>query len=135
MSCKKAIEEAAGDLKKAKEILAEWGAEIVNRKTGCETVAGMIEAYIHAGGRIGVLVELKCETDFVARNEDFKKLAHELALQISSMDPEEIKTLLDQDYVRDPSKKISQLIGEAITKFGENIKIGRFIRYEIGEES
>ena len=132
MPCKKALEESGGDPKKAKVLLKERGAEIVAKKSARKTTSGIVEAYIHANDKIGVLVEVYCETDFVARNEDFRKLAHELALQIASLNPKDTKELMKQDYVRDPKRKVSDLIEEAIARFGENIRVGRFVRYEVG---
>jgi elongation factor Ts len=103
---------------------------------------GLIESYIHTGGRIGALVEVNCETDFVARTPEFRTLAREVAMQVASMDPSEVGTLdggsgsgsalLDQEYIRDPRKTIRDLVKEAIGKLGENIQISRFIRYEVG---
>lgn len=130
MDCKKAIEEANGDYEKAKEILRKSGAEKVIAKQNRETRCGIIEAYSHHG-KIGVLVELLCETDFVARNQEFKNLAHDLALQIASMNPSDQKELYAQPYIKDESKTISDLITEKISKIGENIKINRFERWEL----
>lgn len=128
--CKMALEEAQGDMKKAEEILKKKGFEKAAKKAERETKAGLVEAYVH-GGRIGVLVSLLCETDFVARTDEFKHLAHEIALQVSSMDPKDVKSLLSQEYIRDGSKTIEDLIKETIAKVGENIQIGEFKRSEI----
>jgi elongation factor Ts len=128
--CKSALEEAKGDMKKAEEILKEKGIAKAAKKSDRETKMGLVESYVH-GGRIGVLVSLLCETDFVARTDEFKTLAHEIALQISSMNPKDTKELLKQDYIRDGSKTIEDLIKEAIAKLGENITIGDFKRSEI----
>jgi elongation factor Ts len=128
--CKNALEEAHGDMKKAEEILKKKGFEKAAKKSDRETGQGLVEAYVH-GGRIGVLVTLLCETDFVARTDEFKILAHEIALQVSSMNPKDIKELLKQDYIRDGGKTIEDLIKEAIAKLGENIQIGEFKRSEI----
>lgn len=133
--CKKALKEAGGDLDKAGEILKKKGAKLAEKKAGRETSEGLVEVYLHPGARIGTILELACETDFVARNELFKGLAHELAMQIASMDPSTVEVLLDQEYIRNPKKKVKDLIKETIAKFGENIKVKRFIRYELGEES
>jgi elongation factor Ts len=127
--CKKALEEAKGDLKKAKEILKKWGKTTARKKTSRETRQGVIESYIHPNKKIGVLLELNCETDFVAKNQDFQRLAHELCLQIAALG-EEIP-LLKQPWIRDESKTIKDLIEEYIAKLGENIAIKRFTRYEI----
>jgi elongation factor Ts len=128
--CKKAIEEAKGDLEKAKEILKKKYGEMAKKRKEKETKEGIVEAYIHPGRKIGVLLELRCESDFVARNPEFQKLAHELCLQIAAIDPEEIP-LLEQNWIRDESKKIKDLISEYIAKFDENIVIERFARFQI----
>lgn len=128
--CKMALEESGGDMKKAEEILRKKGFEKAAKKSDRETKAGLVEAYVHAG-RIGVLVSLLCETDFVARTDEFKHLAHEIALQVSSMDPKNVEALLKQDYIRDPGKTIEDLVKETIAKLGENIQIGEFKRSEI----
>jgi elongation factor Ts len=128
--CKKALEEAKGDLEKAKEILKKRYGEIAKKRKERETKEGIIEAYIHPGRKVGVLLELRCESDFVAKNPEFQKLAHELCLQIAAIDPEEIP-LLEQNWIRDESKKIKDLISEYIAKFDENIVIERFARFQI----
>jgi elongation factor Ts len=128
--CKKALEEANGDLEKAREILKKRYGEMAKKRKERETKEGIIEAYIHPGRKIGVLIELRCESDFVAKNPEFQKLAHELCLQIAAIDPEEIP-LLDQNWIRDESKKIKDLISEYIAKFDENIIVERFVRFQI----
>lgn len=134
MDCRRALEESKGDSKKAEELLKIWGIAKAGKKEGRETNAGIVDSYIHAGGKVGVLVELLCETDFVARTDDFKSLAHELCLQIASMNPKDVKSLLKQEYIRDPAITIEQLIKQAIGKLGENITLTRFIRYQLGEK-
>lgn len=129
--CKEALEEAKGDLKKAEEILSKKGFEKAAKKGDRATEAGLVDSYVHAG-RIGVLVELLCETDFVARTDEFKTLAHEISLQVSSMNPKNSTELLKQEYIRDGSKTIQDLITAAIAKLGENITLGKFHRIEIG---
>lgn len=128
--CRKALEESDGDYKKAMEWLKKRGAEIAEKKADRETSAGIIESYVHSG-KVGVLVTLLCETDFVARTSEFKTLAHEIALQISAMDPKDVKSLLAQEYIRDPQLTIEQLIKSAIGKLGENIKVREFNRIEL----
>ena len=91
----------------------------------------MVESYVHSNGKIGVIVTLLCETDFVARTSDFKKLAHELAMQISAMNPKDVKALLAQEYIRDSSLKIEDLIKQTIGKLGENIQVREFCRLEL----
>ncbi len=134
MECKKALEDAMGDLKKAKEILLKKGVEKAAKKAGRETKQGIIESYIHATGQVGAMVELFCETDFVARTEDFKKLAHEICMQVASMDPKNVSELEKQVYIRDNKITIKDLVKQAISKLGENIKIGRIIRFSLSEK-
>lgn len=134
MDCRKALDESKGDGQKAEELLTKWGIEKSEKKAGRETKAGIVDSYIHAGGKVGVLVELLCETDFVARTAEFKNLAHELCLQIASMNPKDAKTLLAQEYIRDPKLTIEKLVKQVIGKLGENITIPRFIRFQLGEK-
>lgn len=131
MECRKALEEAKGDEKKAQALLAQWGIERSEKKADRETKSGLIESYVH-GGRVGVLVELLCETDFVARTDDFKVLAHEISLQIASMDPKDVKALLTQEYIRDTKQTIESVIKQTIGKLGENIQVSRFTRFTLG---
>lgn len=133
MDCRKALEEAEGNFQKAEELLKTWLAEKAEKKKDRITQAGRIESYVHAG-KVGVIVELLCETDFVARTDDFKKLAHELTLQIASMNPKDVKSLLSQEYIRDPNMTIEKLVKGTIGKLGENITIGRFSRISLGEK-
>ncbi|OGF99154.1 translation elongation factor Ts [Candidatus Gottesmanbacteria bacterium RBG_13_37_7] len=134
MDCKRALEEAKGDEKKATDLLNKWGVEKAAKKEDRETKAGAIDSYIHLDGRVGVLMEIQCETDFVARTDDFKSLSHELCLQIASMEPKDVKALLKQEYIRDPSVKIGDLIKRTIGKLGENIQIIRFTRFQLGKK-
>lgn len=129
--CKKALEEARGDMEKAKALLKEWGKEVANKKQVREVGQGIVEAYIHTNGRIGSLVALKCETDFVARSADFKYLSHELALQTAFMEAESVEDFLAQQYIKDPSKTVKDLIEEYIAKLGENIVIEKFARFQV----
>ena len=128
--CKRALTEAKGDFQKAKEILRQWGKDFAKKRIEKETKQGIIESYIHSNKKVGSMIELCCETDFVARNPDFQKLAHELALQITAINPEEVP-LLEQPWIRDGAKMIKDLIDEYIAKLGENIIIKRFVRYEM----
>jgi len=127
--CKKALEESGGDLAKAKEILKKWGREVAGKKVNRQTNQGIIASYIHPNKRLGVLLELNCETDFVGRSKDFQDLAHELCLQIAALGEE--TPLLEQPWIKDQSKTINDLIKEYIAKLGENITVKRFTRYEI----
>ena len=133
MACRKALEKTKGDLKKAEEILKKWEIEKASKKKDRETKSGIIDSYIHAGGKIGVLLEIACETDFVARTDEFKNLSHEICLQIASMEPKDVKALLKQDYIRDSAVKMEEVVKQVIGKLGENIRIIRFIRYRLGE--
>jgi elongation factor Ts len=178
IDCKKALEEVAGDFDKAIEILKIKGVAKAAKKVGRETPEGTIASYIHAGGKIGVLVEINCETDFVARNDEFQAFAKEVAMQIAAGNPryvsrefipeEELSKekeimkaqviesgkpanladkiaegkiekfyeevcLLDQVYIRDTKLKINDLLQALIAKIGENIKVRRFVRFQLGE--
>lgn len=130
--CKTALSQSKGNYEKAKDWLKKHGLEKSSSKSGRETKAGLVEVYSH-GGKVGVLVELLCETDFVGKTEDFKSLAHELALQIASMNPSSLEELLAQEYIRDNSLTVDQLIKSVVGKLGENIQIGRFERIALGE--
>jgi elongation factor Ts len=147
MDCKKALIEAAGDVEKAVEILNQRGIVIAQKKADRVAEQGIIEAYVHPGGKVGVLVEVNCETDFVARTDEFKDLVHNIALQVAAMCPQcvseeemtkdsdvDAKTacLLLQPYIKDPDKTIRDIITESVAKVGENIKVRRFVRYELG---
>ena len=177
--CRKALAEANGDIEKAIEILRKRGLAKAEKKLARQAKEGIVDAYIHIGGRIGVLVEVNCETDFVARNEEFKKFVHEIAMQIAAMSPRWIKRedvpeeivrkefeiyfeqskaegkpdhiaekiakgklekffeencLYEQIWIKDGKSKIEDLIKSMIAKFGENISVRRFARFEIGKE-
>jgi elongation factor Ts len=129
--CTKALEEAKGDYEKAIQILKKKGIERAEKKAARETAQGIIESYIHQSGKVGVLLEILCETDFVAKTEDFKHLAHEVAMQIAAMDPKNVEALLKQEYIRDGSVTIENLIKQTIGKLGENIVVKQFTRFEI----
>lgn len=132
MACKKALEETKGDFAKAKAYLAKHYQESVFSKKGQrETKSGIIASYVHNTKRVGVLVELNCETDFVANTKEFQALANELALQIAGMNPADAKELLVQPYVRDSGKTVGDMIKQSITALGENITLGNFVRYEL----
>ncbi len=130
--CREALEEAGDDLKKAEVVLKQKGFEKAAKKGDRETNSGLVESYVHQG-RVGAIVEVLCETDFVARTDEYKSLTHEIAMQIASMNPKDAKTLLAQEYIRDPQKTIEDLIKESIAKLGENITLGRFSRVELGK--
>jgi elongation factor Ts len=147
--CKKALSEVGGDIEKAIEILKQRGVAIAEEKKDVSAAEGVIDAYIHHTKRIGALVELNCETDFVARTAEFKELAHDLAMQIAATSPQfltsedmppEAETdpqaacLLSQPFIKEPTKTVQEVIAETIAKVGENIKVRRFSRFELGVE-
>jgi elongation factor Ts len=149
MQCRNALMEAEGDREKALQILKEQSLLQAEKKAARSTGQGLVEAYIHAGGRIGAMVEVKCETDFVARTNEFKELAHNLAMQIAAMQPQFISEeevpqgsegepqthcLLLQSYIKDPERTVREIIAETIAKTGENIKVSRFARFELGDQ-
>lgn len=128
---KTALEETNGDYKKALGWLKKHGIEKAEKKANRETSQGLVESYTHQNGKVGALVEVLCETDFVARTDEFKNLCHEIAMQVAAMNPKDIATLLKQDYIRDGSFTIESLVKSAIGKLGENIVIKSFQRIEI----
>jgi len=146
MDCKRALEESSGNLEQARQWLRGRGAAIAEKKAGRVASQGLVDSYIHGGGRIGVIVEVNCETDFVARSDDFKKLAHDIAMQIAATDPkyvgneenlpsdlpDDVVPLLKQPFIRDEKQTIQGLVHEAIGKLGENIVVRRFSRFELG---
>jgi elongation factor Ts len=158
MECKRALDDANGNLDKAAELLRTQGMAKADKKMGRAARQGLVDAYIHAGGRIGSLVELNCETDFVARTADFKALAHDIAMQVAAMDVRfihkdevpadalaagaaefgdekrflETHVLLHQPFIKEPKRSIDQLVRDAIGKLGENIVVRRAVRFEVG---
>lgn len=155
MECKRAWAESKGSMEKAKDLLRQRGLEMAQKKSARTAREGRVEAYIHNGNKVGTVVEVNCETDFVARNEDFIQFTKDLAMHITAMSPKYIKKddvpadvlkaekdqaefvktncLLEQVFVKDSSKSIQDLLNELVAKIGENIVIGRFVRYKIGE--
>lgn len=129
--CRKALEETDSDYEKAKEWLVKHGLEKAAKKLDRKTSAGVVDSYIHHTTTSGASVVLTSETDFVARTEEFKNLAHEIAKQVSAMNPSSIESLLDQPWIRDEKKTIGYLIKEYIAKLGENITIKEFKRFEV----
>ncbi|MFC1991818.1 elongation factor Ts [Chloroflexota bacterium] len=149
MACRNALLEAEADIEKALQILKEQSLFVIEKKKERVASQGLAEAYIHTGGRIGALVEVNCETDFVARTDEFKELAHNLAMQVAAMPPQFISPetvpegsdinlqencLLLQPYIKDLNLTVQDIINEAIAKLGENIKVSRFARFELGEQ-
>ena len=148
MDCKRALQDADGDLSKAEEILVSKGVALAAKKATRETNEGIIESYLHSGGRIGAMVEVNCETDFVARTPEFTELAHELAMQVAAMSPTYIDTsdvpdsevvvpqescLMQQPSIRDPGRSVQDMVNEIVGKLGENVRVRRFARFSLGE--
>ena len=131
MEIKAAVEEAEGDEVKAKQILKEKGFKKAETKSERETHQGRVATYTHSTGKIGVMVELLCETDFVAKHEDFVELTKNLCLQVAAMNPETVEDLLKQEFIKDSSKTVEEMIKSLVAKFGENMKLSRFSRFEI----
>lgn len=149
MNCRAALIKAEGDLDKALDILKEQSLLQVEKKSKRVTHEGAVEAYIHPGSRVGTLIEVNCETDFVARTPEFKELVHNLAMQVAALSPQCVcqedmeagsdldpksACLLLQPYIKDTTKTVQDIVNEAIAKTGENIKIKRFARFELSEE-
>jgi elongation factor Ts len=131
MDCRVALEETGNDYKKAVEWLKKHGIEKAAKKSDRETKQGVIETYVHQNKKIGAMIVVLCETDFVALTDDFKNLAHEVAMQVCAMNPKDVAGLLRQEYIRDSSITIDALIKSAIAKLGENIVVEKFIRFAI----
>lgn len=146
MECRRALQEAGGDLEKAKDILRQSGLARAEKRTGRLARQGLVDTYLHAGGRIGTIVEVNCETDFVARTDAFRDLAHNIAMQVAATNPkylgpedvepgevvDDAECLLLQPFIKDPSKTIKDIVTEVIAKTGENVQVRRFTRFELG---
>ena len=148
MDCKRALQEADGDMEKAEEILKALGVASAEKKASRATNQGLVESYVHSGGRIAAIVEVNCETDFVARTDEFKMLAHDLAMQVAAMSPQYVDSsdipedqevtpdqscLMQQPFIKDPSMSIDERVNEAIGVLGENVRVRRFSRFALGE--
>ena len=149
MDCKHALEETNGNVEQAEEILRQQGIAAAAKKASRSANQGLVESYIHSGGRIGALVEVNCETDFVARTPEFREMAHDLAMQVAAMSPlyvdgddvpddqEDVNPqeacLMQQPFIKDPSKSVQDLVTETVAKVGENVRVKRFIRFSLGE--
>lgn len=131
MQCKKALEEAAGDLEKARIALRNIAAAQAEKKADREIGAGIIASYIHGNKKMGVLLELSCETDFVAQNEEFVSIANQLAMHIGAMEPEDASALMEQPFIMNPELTVKQVIDGLIQKTGERVEMGRFMRYSV----
>jgi elongation factor Ts len=134
LDCKKALDEAAGDFDQAKKIVEAKGLARAEKKQDRATSAGLIATYSHMTGKIGAIIELQCETDFVAKNEEFKTLARDIAMQVVAMNPEDVKELLAQEFIKDSTITIGKLIKSLSGKIGEKMILKRFQRFELGEE-
>ena len=148
MDCKRALEEAEGDSDRAIQVLRERGVMLAEKRAARETSQGLVECYLHAGGRIGAMVEVNCETDFVARTDLFKVLAHDLAMQIAATNPLSVSEddlpsgaegnpkelcLLRQPFIKDDSRTVNEVVRDVIAQTGENIRVSRFSRFELGQ--
>ena len=148
MECRNVLLEVTGDMEKALQLLKERSLLKAEKKKNRVTSQGLIEAYIHAGGRIGAMVEVNCETDFVARTDEFKELTHNLAMQVAAIPPQFISQeealerddldhqadcLLQQPYIKDPTISVQDLINQTIARVGENIRVSQFSRFELGD--
>lgn len=131
MDAKGALEASKGDISKAKEFLRTKGLERASKKSDREIKAGRVFSYIHGGGKVGAIVKLGCETDYVAKNEKFEKLGNEIAMQVAAMSPENIEALMSQAYIRESGKTISDLVKEAISTIGENITVLEISRLSV----
>lgn len=131
VSIRAALEEAGGDTRRAKTILQKKGLEVAAKKESRATKTGIVEAYVHHGATIGVLVEMRSETDFVARNPLFKEVAHTIAMHIAATNPNDLATLMNEPFIKDESKTVRDMIAAQTASFGEHIEIGRFIRYAL----
>ena len=134
MDCKKALEEAGGDFAKATELVRERGLAKAEKKADRETSEGYIASYVHATNKIAAMVEILCETDYVARNEDFQAMAKNVALHVVAMNPDSVEELLKQEFVKDPSMTVEHMVKEVSGKIGEKFVVSRFVRYEVGQE-
>ena len=131
MDCKRALESSGGDFDKARHYLKEQGFKIAEKKSARSTTAGLVEPYIHTDGKSGALVEVLCETDFVARNPVFKELAHDLAMQAVAVGAEDNAEFLASPFIKNPDETVEEHIHSKVALLGENIKLGRFVKFQI----
>jgi elongation factor Ts len=134
IDCKKALEESNGEMDKAREWVRQRGLAKAEKTADRETKEGFIAAYVHGNNKLAALVEILCETDYVARNSEFQDMARSVAMQVVSMNPATVEELLAQDFIKDPSMTIEQLIKGLSGKIGEKFVVNRFVRYEVGGE-
>jgi len=133
MDCKKALDEANGDFAKAKEIVHQRGLAKAEKKSDRETKIGYIASYVHNNNQVGCMLEILCETDFVARNPEFQALAKDVAMQIVAMAPETVEELLAQENIKNPSVTVEEMVKSLSGKIGEKFVVSRFVRYQVGE--
>jgi len=131
MECQKALEEAQGNREQAMLLLKKRGMAVAAKKSERALGAGIVVSYIHAGETVGVILELLCETDFVAKNPEFKAVARDISMHVAAMNPADTAELLEQSFIKDPERKISDLLNNTVQKFGERTEIGRFVRFSI----
>lgn len=132
--CKKALEEAKNDISKAKKIIEKIAGEKIQEKSKRSTKSGGLFTYVHHNKKVASIVEIQCETDFVSGNKEFQEFGHEMALQIASLYPKNVNELLSQEYIKDPKRKISDLLNEVTLKFGEKIQISKIAFWILGEK-
>ncbi|MDA1347431.1 MAG: elongation factor Ts [Chloroflexi bacterium] len=148
MDCKRALQETDGNMDEAQQYLVKKGMASAAKKASRATSDGLVESYIHSGGRIGAMIELNCETDFVARTDDFRQLAHDVAMQVAAMAPTYVDSseipegddsnpqetcLMQQAFIKDPGLSMRELVDQAVGRLGENVRVGRFTRFSLGE--
>ena len=133
MDCKKALDEANGDFAKAKEVVRQRGLAKAEKKSDRETKIGYITSYVHNNNQVGCMLEILCETDFVARNPEFQALAKDVAMQIVAMAPETVEELLAQENIKNPSVTVEEMVKSLSGKIGEKFVVSRFVRYQVGE--
>jgi elongation factor Ts len=133
MDAKKALEEAKGDFAKAKQLVEAKGLARAEKAADRETKAGFVASYVHNNGQVASLVELVCETDFVAQNDEFQSLGREIAMQVAAMRPTDVQELMEQEFIRDPETTIGKLVKALSGKIGEKIEVSRFTRFAIGD--
>jgi elongation factor Ts len=135
MQCKRALEEAGGDVERARDVLRTAGATVAAKKAGRTLGAGIVQTYLHAGGTVGAMAELLSETDFVAKNDEFKQLAYDIAMQVAATDDAVLEAgvekLLGEPYIKDPTRTVGDLIQDATQKFGERTELGRFVKFAV----
>ena len=134
LDCKKALEESKGDFNAAKEVVRKKGLARAEKKADRETKEGYIASYVHATNKVAAMVEILCETDFVARNAEFQSMAKDVAMHVTAMNPESVEELLKEQFIKDPSKTVEELVKSISGKVGEKFVVNRFTRYEVGQE-